>query len=307
MKDIVLFGKEFFSNIISSDWNWDLVGINIILMTMFLIIFKFMIGSMVGVKEVNNELSVKDNPAFGSVMASYFISFFIIMAAASSGSIIVDYKTEALLMISYGLSGIIMLLLSNVIFDKIIMNSFCINQELKQGNEAAALMASGNTIATALIIFAYMLWVKGSNITTIVIVSYGWVVSQLLLSALSYFRFKLFKCSSGKSLQDAIKEGNKAVAMRNVCYRLSIALTPFIASSHIQFITDEALWQATMIFVYSIILSVLLLVLSFCLKYILFSSINFKEEINEQNNTGLAKIEGAIVIGLTIVMYCVLK
>jgi uncharacterized membrane protein YjfL (UPF0719 family) len=306
MENIKMFFQDFFTNITSSEWSWDLVGINILLISMLLFLFKYMVASSSGV-QLKEELAEKDNPAFGTVLASSFLSFFIIMSGASSGAEIINHKSEILLMLSYGISGMIMLILSRLIFDKFVMSDFCIHAELRNRNEAAAIMDSGNTIATAMIIFAYMSWVQGVNSITILVVAYGWVISQILLSLLSLIRNKMYKSINGHTLQEAIKAGNIAVATRNSCYRLSIAATPIISSMHVDFVAGEAIWQATMIFAYSIVLSTILIILPLLIKKVLFSGINFKDEINEQQNTGIAKLEGYMVIGLTIVFFGILK
>jgi len=54
-------------------------------------------------------------------------------------------------------------------------------------------------------------------------------------------------------------------------------------------------------------LSLLILLISTLMRKILFMSVDFRDEINEQNNTGLAKVEGFIVIGVAIMLYGLLK
>jgi len=301
------FFQELMGNILSSEWQWGLIGINALMVSALLLLFKAKIGWVIGI-DVNGELSVKDNPAFGTVLASTFLAYFIVMSGATSGGDVdVEYMSEILVMLQYGVSGMIMLMVSRFINDKMVMRNLSVSEELKKENMAVAIMDSGNTLATAMMIFAYMTWVQGYNLTTISLVFYGWIVSQVLLSLLSFIRFKIYKSNDNHTLYDAIKNGNVAVAIRNTCYRLAIASTPLIASMHVEFLEEDGLWQSTMILFYAIMLSLLILLISTLMRKILFMSVDFRDEINEQNNTGLAKVEGFIVIGVAIMLYGLLK
>jgi uncharacterized membrane protein YjfL (UPF0719 family) len=165
---------------------------------------------------------------------------------------------------------------------------------------AAATIDAGNMLATSLIIYAYMGWVKGTDLNTILVVCYGWVISQVLLSLISLTRHKMYKSINDHTLAEAIKSGNLAVAIRYTGYKLAIAFTPLIAAKHYDFSTTIAYWQATEIFLASILLSVVLLIVTKLIKISLLRGIDFKDEINEQQNTGAAFVEASIVFGLAL-------
>lgn len=303
--DITQYFTEFFSDLTSSEWQWHLIAINLSVIFGLLFFFKFKIAWITGVS-IKEELTEKDNPAFGYVLAGAFLSFFLIMGAASTGDDMTFLRQEVELMLSYGVSGIIMLLISKVVFDNIAMSSFCLSDQIRKRNTAAAFIDASNMIATALIIFTYMSWVKGTGYGNLLIVAYGWVISQFSLSILSFIRGKIFKSKKGKTLQDAIKNGNMAVAIRYSSYKLSFAFTSLIASVQYPYNEAEVWWYATSIFLASILLSFAITLLTMLAKKIILPSIDFQDEINEQNNYGLASIEAAIVMGITIASYTLL-
>ncbi len=304
--NIIMLFKEYFVSLVSPEWGWDLIGINVLLVTFFLFLFKYKIGWLSGVS-VRDEIAEKDNPAFGIALGSLFLGFLIIMSAATTGDDVVSYKKELLLMTAYGISGMIMLTLSKLLFDKISLLNFEMPDELRKRNISAAIIDGSNVIATALIIFAYMGWVKGTSLTTVFVVAYGWLISQIVLTVFNKIKESIFKSTIHKNFIEAIKADNKAVAIRYSFYKISVAIAPLVAVSHYKFNETIAYWQATEIFLTTILLSTIYLTVPSLLKKIIIPNVDFKDEINNQQNIGLAFIEGCIVLGLAILSYGLLK
>jgi len=296
----------YFADLTSSEWDWGLVGVNLLVITALLFIFKYKVAWLSGVS-AKNEVAEKDNPAFGTVLGFSFLSFFLIMSAAATGSDSVPFLTELKLMGGYGIAGMFMLLISRVVGDKVSMGSFCLQEEIRKGNMAAAIVDSGNMLATALIVFTYMGWVKGASFEPIFIVAYGWLLSQVLLSFVSWLRGKMYKASDDSTLQSAIKSGNVAVAIRYTAYKLSFALTPLIAAVHYPFTSDDAWWSATAIFISSVLLAFAIKLIASVAKRIIIPGVDYADEINIQRNVGVAVIEACIVIGITYAAYGLLK
>lgn len=303
MKDEIYM---YFNDLMSSAWQWDLIALNLLLSTLLIFVFKFQIGYSHSVS-VHDEIAEKDNPAFGITLGMSFLSFFLIMSAASTGNDRVSYTEEIVLMISYGLAGMLMLAISKVIFDKISMKNFCLQEEIRKRNIAASIVEGSNILATALIVFTYMGWVKGVQLETILVVVYGWFVSQLLLSLVSFIRAKIYRNKDGSSLQDAIKNDNIAVAIRYSAYKLSFALTPLIASVNYLFEEGRGLLVATEIFVSAILLSIIITLLTAVIKHVVIPKVDFGDEINSQRNIGMAVIEASIVLGITYLCFGLLK
>ena len=298
--------QEYFIDLTSNAWSWDLVGLNLIIITFFLLIFKIKLSWFTKVS-FNDEIANKDNPAFGVVVGFSFLSFYLIMSAASTGDDVIPLMNELFLMIGFAISGILFLFISNLFFDKIIFSKFCLKEQIRNRNIAAALVEGSNILSTALILFTYMGWIKGTNYLTLLLVAYGWLVSQILLSSFTLFRIKMYKNKdSNGGLIEAIKNGNVAVALRHSAYKISFALTPLIASSHYPFNIDDAWWYANAIFISSILLSIAISIIFFFVKKIVLHDIDLDDEINNQNNIGIAFIEASLIIGLTIALNGVL-
>jgi hypothetical protein len=297
---------EYFQGLVSEDWHWDMVGIDLLMVVLFLVAFKYTLGWYSGVS-VRNEVAEKDNFAFGIVVGSLFLSFFLIMSAATTGSDVVGWKEEIILMVSYGFSGTAMLLMSKIIFDKFSMRSFCVKDQLEKGNLAIAIVDSGNAIATALIVFTYMSWVKGTDLVAIEVVLYGWVLSQIVLFGMTLARSKLYKSFDGESLVENLQSGNIAVAIRFAGYRLSVGLAALVASSHFPYDSDEPFVLATLIFITSILIAIIIKVFTAIVKKAIFWSTDFNNEINKQKNVGMAWIEVCFIFGVISLISNVLK
>lgn len=316
MEYITSFFSTFFLDLISDDWQWDLVLTNIVIISILLFAFKYKLAWFCGVSVID-EIAEKDNPAFGIVLGASFLSFFLIMSAAATGDTEVPFSYELKLMAAYGIAGIFMLLLSRIILDKIAMRTFSLQEEVKKRNVAAAIVDGGNMIATAMIVFTYMGWVKGIEFNTILLVAFGWVMSQVLLSGLSFLRAKLYKSNDGSTLESSIMNGNIAVAIRYTCYKLAFSLTLLITSTHYPYSQENGWANACAIILSAILLSLVVKVLTSISKRFLMlngfigdsKSINvdYADEINRQKNIGLAVVEGFLVLGLTIVLYGLLK
>jgi uncharacterized membrane protein YjfL (UPF0719 family) len=308
MDKLMVDMQAYFVSLVAPDWNWGMVGVDILVVISMLFLFKHTLGMFCRVS-VKEEVAEKDNPAFGFVIAMSFLSFFIIMAAASTGGDVVAWYEEIILMVSYGISGILMLLTSKIIFDKVSMSKFHIQEQLNKGNLAAGIVSGGNLIATSMIVFAYMSWVKGTDLDSLLIVLYGFVLSQVLLSISTLIRIKMHNTfdGEGESLQDSIINGNIAVAIRFTGYRLAMAMAPIIALSHYPYEAGYGYLLATEIFLTSIFLGVIYIIGTVIAKKIVFSSIDFCDETNKQKNIGTAWIEFAFVIGIALLNYGLLK
>lgn len=298
--------KEFFISLGSSEWQWNMVFIDMAIIIGLIFIFKKTIGLYSGIN-VKEELAEKDNPAYGFVFAASFLSFFIIMAAASTGNFIVSFWQEVSLVLGYAFAGMLMLLASKIIFDKVSLSQFCVRDELSKRNMAVAIVDGGNLIATSIIVFAYMSWVKSTSFDAICVIAYGWLLSQIVLSGFTHVRGLLFKSDSNQNLSEAIQSNNVAVAIRFTGYRIALAMAPLITISHYPYESEWKFMLATEIFLTTILLATIYLIGTAIAKKIIFNKVNFGKEINDQKNTGMAYVELAIVIGLTILNYGLIK
>ena len=110
---------------------------------------------------IDEQLSEKDNPAFGLVLAGYFIGVTAILLGATHGEDPLDisaWELASILFIdlAYALGGICALLVGRVILDRVALSRFDMSKEVLQDRnlgsatvEAGCFVATGLTIAGA--------------------------------------------------------------------------------------------------------------------------------------------------------------
>ena len=117
---------------------------------------RFLTGLVANVNSAE-ELASRDNFAFGIAMAAGVISLALMLTGAVSGEPSETYLKEVVGVLSYGVLGLVLIKVGRLLQDKLLFTEFEIQNEIKQGNLAAALVDAANTIATGLVLRAVML------------------------------------------------------------------------------------------------------------------------------------------------------
>ncbi|VAW61841.1 hypothetical protein MNBD_GAMMA10-1704 [hydrothermal vent metagenome] len=261
------------------------------------------LSGLVGNVSTSHELSKKDNQAFGVSLAGGMLALSIMLMGVVSGDAGFNLVNEAVSVIMYGVTGIILMWVTRIIFDRVSFPGLSIHDQIMQGNLAAGIIDACNMIATALIIRAAMIWVEGSTIMAILAVVISFVASQLIMSLATLYRRKVFeKRHNGEQLHTAIENNNIALALRFSAYRIGTAIAVSAAFSAIEyeseaFITVFALWFAA-----ALILFVVLTLVAIVIRHAVLHRINIAEEVGQQGNIAVGAIEGSIyiVVGLII-------
>lgn len=250
----------------------------------------------------SDELTKKDNPAFGISLAGAVFAITIVLAGAIYGDPVYTLKESVISVGLYGGLGIILMALTRVIFDRIALPDISIRDEIVKGNVAAGIIDAGNVVATAIIIYAAMVWVATNTLDGIVAVLTAYVISQVLLTASMYMRVKLFFIQSGKSLQDEFKNGNTALALRFAGRRIGLAFA-ITAASHIMVyeMYDTQLLLAIWAGV-SVVIMALLSLLSFIANKIILAGVDVDDEVINQQNTALGIVQCVIYISLGLLL-----
>jgi uncharacterized membrane protein YjfL (UPF0719 family) len=269
------------------------LGLAVVMMTSF----RFLSGLASNVS-TTEELSHRDNPAYGISMAGGIGSMALVMSGALSGAPGNTLLEEAVLMLAYGLLGIALLIISRYLFDRISMPRFSIQDEILKGNMAAGLVDAANTLGTGIIIRAVMIWVDSSTLVGLIAVLSGYVVSQLVLSLTSLYRLKIYAHRhNGRSLQDALRGGNTALAIRFLGHRLGVAMAVTAASGFIPYANQLFLVRCLLWGGVALVPVIVLPILALLARKAILAGINVVEAVDNQNNMAIAAIEAAIYTG----------
>jgi len=258
---------------------------------------RFITGLVANVNSAE-ELASRDNFAFGIAMAAGIISLALMLTGAVSGEPGATYLNEVVSVLSYGVLGLILIKAGRFLQDKLVLTGIEIQQEIRNGNLAAALVDAGNTIATGLVLRAVMLWVESDTFNGLLAVLAAFVLTQLLLALVTKYRMIVFaRRDAGESLESAFKEQKVALAIRFFGHLLGVALALTAASGVVAYgdnlVLSLGLWAGV-----TLLFAVLVSMLAIIARNIVLLGVDVVEEVNKQNNVGVASIEAAIYVSI---------
>ncbi len=248
-------------------------------------------------------LSQRDNLAFGIAFAGGMSALAIMLTGAISGDPGITLLDEALLVLSYGLFGLVLMALTRHFLDKISLPEIAIHEQIMQGNVAAAIVDAANMMATAIIVRAIMVWVDDNSLFGLFAVISGFVFSQIVLVIVTRYRTYVYaKRHSGESLQKAFAAGNRALATRYFGHKIGVALAVTAASGFVPY-NEQNIFLATLMWgLISIVITIILSVLAIAARHIILAGINVVEAVDQQQNMGIATIEAVIYMAIGLLL-----
>ena len=208
-------------------------------------------------------------------------------------------------MVVYAAVGLVLMWLTRLIFDKVSLPSFSVKDEIARGNNAVAIVDAGNMVATAVMVRAVMNWSEGALSSGLMAVAVGYVATQIILTLSTVYRVKLFRKRNreGAGFQDVVRAGNMAVAMRFVGFQVGVALAVTAASGVAVFqaggdpIVQGLTWGGV-----SIVMAVILGVLALIAEQSVLAKINVAEEVDRQQNFGVALMEVGVYVAIGLIL-----
>lgn len=255
----------------------------------------------------HEELAKKDNHAFGVSVAGGLLALSFILASAVSGQFAGSLADEAINVLSYSVVGIILLKIGMVINDKVLMRGFSVIEQLKKKNMAVGIVNASNLVAQGIIISAAMNWVEMESLIGLGFVALLWLVSQLVISLVTYIRMSVYKRRHpDSSWETAISENNVAVSIRFAGQIIAAAITLTVVTNVVAFLPD--LWLTSMIaFIgYALLLVLVVWVLYRIVLPTVLYGINVVEEVDLQGNVGVAFIEAGLFCGIALILLSLL-
>jgi len=261
------------------------------------------LAGVVGNVSATEELSQKDNKAFGVSLAGGIVAISIMLTGVVSGDAGYNLGNEAALVLAFGLIGIALMWLTRKLFDHISFPSLSIHDEIMRGNMAASIIDACNMIATAIIIKGAMTWVDGSVATSVLAILISFVAAQLILVLATFYRAKVYaRRHNGRQLHNAIEDDNVALSLRFSAFRIGIAIAVSSAFTAIEYVPEEFATVFMLWFAFAIGLFVLLTLVSIVIRHAVLHRVNIGEEVGQQGNIAVGVIEGSIyiVVGLLL-------
>jgi uncharacterized membrane protein YjfL (UPF0719 family) len=285
-------------------WNLQALAVDFAIIFALFVSLRLFKGLVSNV-HATDEIASKDNFAFGVSFAGGIAALAIMLTGASMGAFGSSLLEEAINMAVFGIVGLALITLGRLIQDKLVLSQVSLHDEIAKGNLAAAIVDLGNAIAVGIVIRGAMIWVETEGFMALPIIIAGFVVSQIVLALASIYRVKLFKVkasSENNCMQQALEDGNTALALRYAGYLTGTSLAITAASGFVTY-DAENVWMAVALWaVFAVIISIVFAGIKMIAMKLILPGVDLSDEIDNQKNLGAAAIEAAvaIAIGMTL-------
>ncbi len=278
------------------------LALDIVIAIILLSTMRFISGISAKVN-TTEELAKHDNFAFGISLAGSILALAIVLTGAITGEAANSLVNEAIGMLAYGVSGLVLIKIGRLIHDKLALNKLQKNELIKAQNLSVGIVDAAGAIATAIIIRAVLLWVDGLDASTFIAIASGFIIAQAMLVIVTRLRESAFaKNNQGKCLQSAFSEGQLALAIRYAGQLISTALAVTAASHFLDYSPETLTENLITWLIFAIVMTFLVSILSTIAKRIVLWGINLVEEVDEQQNIGVASIEMATSIAIALIL-----
>lgn len=267
---------------------------------------RFTMG-ILGKIDTTDELAKKDNFAYGISMAGGVAAMGIALSGAITGELAGSYMIELLGMLVYGFVGLLLIKAGRYIHDKFALPQINKQAQILQRNLSVGMVDGASVIATAIVVRAALIWVEGINIQTFIAIFSAWIVSQIMLIIITRIFEWRFGRHNGVTFQARLESGQLALAIRYSGYLISTAMSVTAASYFIIY-DAQAIWSGISQWVLmSVILMIALTILTGLAKLIVLWGINRREEVEDQENIGIATIELATSFSIALLLMALMS
>ncbi|MCP4136688.1 MAG: DUF350 domain-containing protein [bacterium] len=264
---------------------------------LFLLIGKYTLNLLTPFK-VDDELSEKDNPAFGLSVAGYYLAIIIVFI----GAIIGEGKSGQPIWKEFGMDfawaaiGILLLNIARIVTDKIIFKSFSTRKEIiEDRNSGMGAVEFGVYISSGLVLAGAISGDGGGILTALAFFGLGQL--GLIISAWIYQLLTRY------NFHEEIEKDNVAagVAFGGNCIAVGIILVRGTAGAFVS-------WEENLLrFGWYFLCAILLMLLGrFFIDWVLLPKRTLRQEIVEDRNINAGYLEGGVLIGLAMVISWVL-
>lgn len=267
----------------------------------FLVLFGvlFLVGKglndLVTSYAVDRELTEHDNPALAISTAGYYLGIIIVFIGAVIGPT-TTLLWDLLLVGGYGLGGILLLLLSRLINNRLILRGFSAEHELiEDQNPGAGAVLFGSYVGSALIVAGSIQGEGGGPHTALAFYALGQV-------ALIVFTW-LYDWMAPYSLLEQIEKDNVAagVGFSGALVAIAIIVMQAVSGDFVGWMEDLQFLGLNVLLVFVYLVGVRLF-----FDKVVIPRHDLNLEITRDRNVGAGLLEGAVSIGFAAVLFFVL-
>ena len=282
---------------------WIYLAIDVSIALALLVVMKWLTGLM-RKNSVTEELGIKDNFAFGISIAGGMLSLCIVLSSVVGRHIGQGYSEAATGMVTFGIVGILLVKFGRFAHDKLVLNRVDTHAMI---SERIALVDAASLVASAIVLRNIMVWVNGSDMNAIIAIVTGFsVVLTMLLVMTRILEVRYAKDNQNDSFQGALRKGQLALAIEHSGNLLGTAMIVSAAKNLLIYNPSGYVSNVTGWLVGSVALAIALHILVLINKKVILFGMNFRQEVDQQHNVGVASLGFTLSIGTAMVINGVL-
>lgn len=278
-------------------------GVLDILMVLGLLTLLRWIQGIFAKVNVTQEISERDNFAYGIGMSGGLLALCIVLSAVIGRHVEEGINANVISMLMFGLVGIVLVRLGRYIHDKLVLHRIDTPEMLREKNVSIALVDASSAIASAIILRSMIPWVVGSDVNAIVAIISGFFVVQIISVVLTrFYEYRFARCNQNDSFQGALKRGQIAIAIDHAGNILGTAIVVTATASVLAYSPSAYVSNATGWLFTGVVLAVgHLSIVQLSCRLIMFG-VDVNREIDQHHNVGIACIGFVLNLGLAMLV-----
>ena len=255
---------------------------------------------------INDQLRTKDNVALAISISGYYLSVIIVFLGAlyqpfGLVEVIIDgglgftsdYWRDVLEVFLYALGGIVALNVARIVVDRLILYQFSTEKEIISDQNAGAGAVEFAVYVGVGLVIAGSISGEGGGVPT-ALAFFGLGMAALMLYTLFY------ELTTPFSIHDEIEGDNVAVGVALAGNILAISIVAFKAVfGNFEGWTESLAGFLT----FAIIGFVVLFIVRMIVDFVMFPRVKVADELAIDRNLGVAFIEGAVVISVSLILF----
>jgi uncharacterized membrane protein YjfL (UPF0719 family) len=241
-------------------------------------------------------------------LAGGLIGIAIILRAVLGGDFAVDLVAELSLVFVSGLLGLVLMRVGRELQDRLVFTKINIKEAVLKGNMTAAIVDFSNSIATAILVGAALIWVSPTTWIGGFGVVLSFIMAQFVVALVARFRFEIFSIrNKGLGLEEAFLAGNEALGIRYMGHVIGAALAASASAAFVTYSQDD--WMLTLFTwgLFVVFMVMLLSLLSFLAQKLVLIDMDLVSEVDVHKNIGVAAVEASIYCGLGLLLSSLLR
>ena len=198
--------------------------------------------------------------------------------------------------------GIILIKVGRIAHDKIVLHLVDKELAIRERNTSVAIVDASSAIASAIVIYGMINWVDGTDTHAIVGILTGFfVVLAILLLTTRLYEIRFARNNQNDSFQGMLRKDNFALAIQHSGNLIATAIVVSTAGSILNYEAQTYVSNLTGWLVCGIAASLALAIVVGIAKRVVLFGLNWKEEVDQQGNVGLACIEWVLSVGIALI------